>query len=266
MQNLLRFFTRNGPFFTWLVLAVLSLLLLLQHNPYHRSVWFGSANAVAGEVYATSNSITGYFGLRTVNEDLLARLGHLEEENLQLRKALQNQIDMDSLMHVPAPYQYMVAHVVNNSIVQAENYLTIDRGSADGVQVGLGVVDQNGIVGQIAQTSEHFSLVISVLNPKLKISSCLKNSESVGSLQWDGKDPEYALLNDLPRNVPFEIGDTVVTTGYGNAFPRNVPVGRICEQFEASDNNFLCFRVELFTHFDRINNVHVITNTDPCPF
>ncbi|MBR0038007.1 MAG: rod shape-determining protein MreC [Bacteroidales bacterium] len=266
MQNLFRFFTRNGPFFAWLVLAVLSLVLLLQRNPYQRSVWFGSANRVSGEVYAASNMVSSYFGLRTINEDLLHRLGQLEEENLLLRQHLRNQQDIDSVLLTPKPYRYVVAHVVQNSITQAENFLTLDKGTADGIGVGMGVADHNGIVGQVAKTSEHFSLVISVLNPKLRISSCLKNSESIGSLVWDGNSPAYALLSDVPRNVPFELGDTVITTGYSNTFPRGVPVGRICEEMQAEDNNFLCFRVELFTHFDRINNVHVITNTNPCPF
>ena len=266
MQNLLRFFTRNGPFFTWLVLAVLSLLLFVQRNPYQRSVWFGSANRVSGEVYAWSNSVSGYFGLRAINEDLLVRLGKLEEENLLLRQQIRNHIDLDSALLAPVPYRFVVAHVVQNSIIQAENYLTIDKGTEDGIQVGMGVADHNGIVGQVAKTSNHFSLVISVLNPLLQTSSCLKNSESIGSLVWDGANPLYARLNNVPRNVPFEIGDTVITTGFSNAFPRGVPVGRIYEEVPAADNNFLSFRVELFTHFDRINNVHVITNTNPCPF
>lgn len=260
MQNLFRFFAKNLPFFTWLLLAIVSMVLLFQRNPYQRSVWLGSANAVSASVYNTANEVTGYFGLREINEDLLERIGKIEEENLRLRQLLQDKADIDSVLNCPRQYEYTVAHVVNNSIRQAENYLTLDKGSEDGVLVGMAVADQNGVIGLVSKVSSHFSQVISVLNPKLKLSVCLKDSESVGSLIWDGEDPRFAWLEDLPRNVRYNEGDTVCTTGYGGSFPRGILVGRVVSAKDASDNNFLSFRVELFTHFDRINDVHVIFN------
>ncbi len=267
MQNLLRFFTRNGPFFTWLVLAILSLILLFQRNPYQRSVWLGSANRVSGEIYTATSAVTGYFGLRSINEELLARIGQLEEENIKLRNAVRDYGELSAMAaDTCCPYTYTIAHVVNNSVTQAENYLTLDRGEADSVRVGMAVADQNGVVGIVSQVSDHFSLAISVLNPKLRLSVCLKGSESSGTLVWDGIDPCYALLVDVPRNVRYNLGDTVVTTGYGDSFPRGVQVGYLRETAASDDNNFLSFKVELSTRFDRVNNVHLIRNNEPCPF
>lgn len=236
-------------------------MLLCQNNPYHRSIWFGSANAVVGSVYDFQSNVTGYIGLRDINEDLLNRTGQLEAENLFLRQQLMKyQDDEKHLQDTVTQYEYMMAHVVGNSIIQAENYITLDKGALDGVQQDLGVADQNGVVGIVSKVSDHYSLVISVLNPKLRLSVMLKNTESFGSLVWDGSDHRYAILEDLPRSVKFELGDTIVTTGYTTSFPKNVPVGRVAESFDKG-GSFLELRIELFTDFNRINDVHVIKNS-----
>jgi rod shape-determining protein MreC len=131
----------------------------------------------------------------------------------------------------------------------------------------MAVANQRGVVGLVSKVSKHYAQVISVLNPKLQLSVCLQHEQSAGTLIWDGESPMYARLEDLPRNVVYEVGDTVVTSGYGVSFPRGVPVGRISELISSSNNNnFLSFRVELFTHFDRVNDVYIIQNNQPCPF
>lgn len=261
MKNLLNFFAKNSPFFLWLFLAIISIVLLCQNNPYHRSIWFGSANAVVGSVYDFQSNVTGYIGLRDINEDLLNRTGQLEAENLYLRQQLMKYEDEEKhRQDTVTQYEYMMAHVVGNSIIQAENYITLDKGALDGVQQDLGVADQNGVVGIVSKVSDHYSLVISVLNPKLRLSVMIKNTESFGSLVWDGSDHRYAILEDLPRSVKFELGDTIVTTGYTTSFPKNVPVGRVAESFDKG-GSFLELRIELFTDFNRINDVHVIKNS-----
>jgi len=259
MENLIRFFIKNSPFFAWLFLTIISIVLLFQSNPYHRSVWFGSANAVTGSVYDIQSNVTGYFGLREINEDLLKRTGILEAENLRLRQLVQSYEDQEAYAKESAQeqYQYMIAHVVDNSIVRTENYITLDKGALDGVHQDLGVADQNGVIGIVAKVSDHYSLVLSVLNPKLRLSVKIKNSEAMGSLVWDAKDYRYANFEDLPRNVDFEVGDTIVTTGYTSTFPENVPVGRIAD-CDDRGGSFLTLKVELFADFNRLNDVHVI--------
>lgn len=264
MWNLVRFFVKNAPFFSWLLLTILSIILLCQKNPYHRSVWLGSANIVSGAVYSTADNVTGYFALRDINEDLLARTGQLEAENLRLKQMLRTYEDKEMLeADTVSHYTYTIAHVVSNSINQNANYITLDKGYDDGIRQDQGVADQNGVVGIVSKVSKHYSLVISLLNPNLRLSAGLKNDESYGSLWWDGKSPQYALLEDLPRTVHFERGDTVVTTSYSASFPAGVPVGTVDNSYDqAENNNFLTLRIKLFTDFGRINDVHVIENLD----
>ena len=213
-----------------------------------------------------SDGMTGYFNLRANNNELMARLAVLEEENLKLRESLQSLSDVDSVLHSSFPYKFIVAHVVNNTITQVENYLVINKGARDSIAVGMGVVNQNGIVGMVSNVSDHYAQVISLLHPKSQVSACLLTEQSAGSLVWPGDNPQYAQLNDLPRNVVYELGDTVVTSGYGSSFPRGIPIGKIVAVAPSENNNFMNFKVELFTRFDRVNDVHVIQNNLPCPY
>lgn len=270
MWNLIRFFTKNSPFFTWLFLAVISLMLLLQSNPYHRSVWFGSANAVSGGLYSVSNEVTGYFSLRSINQELVERMGQVEAENVFLRQQLAEYVDAITDENRPQwqreggpQFEYMLAHVVANSVNQTQNYITLDRGELDGVRIGMGVAAHNGVVGIVARTSDHYSLVISILNPQLRLSAGLSRNNSFGSLLWDGKNPHVALLEDVSRNSKAQPGDSVVTTGYAAAFPKGVPIGRIIKVDDMKgNNNFFVCKVELFTDFARLNDVNIIINHD----
>lgn len=263
MLNLIRFFFRNGPFFVWLILTIVSIILLVQHNPYQRSVWMGSANYITGSLYKASDNVSSYFGLRQINSEQLSHIAELENEVLRLKHLVRNYQDFQSLVtDTVSNYRYTIAHVVANSTNKVENFLTLDKGYEDGIRQDQGVADHNGVVGIVSKVSAHYALVISLLNPNLRLSASLKNEESYGSLWWDGNDPRYALLEDLPRTVQFEKGDTVVTTSYSSSFPAGVPVGMVEESFETDNNNFLTLRIRLFADFRSIQDVHVIDNLD----
>lgn len=260
----MRFFVKNGPLFTWLFLTIVSIILLSQSNPYHRSVWLGSANVVTGSVYSMADNVSSYFGLRQINEDLLARTSMLEAENIRLKRIIREYEDMGMYASdTISKYKYTIAHVVSNSINRVENYMTLDKGYLDGIRQDQGVADHNGVVGIVSKVSPHYSLIISLLNPNLRLSASLKNDESYGSLWWDGNNPRYALLEDLPRTVKFEKGDTVVTTSYSSSFPEGIPVGVVDESYEHEENNnFMTLRIKLFTDFNCIHDVQVIDNVD----
>ena len=123
----------------FLLFATLSCVMLFRGNPYQKNVYMMSAGAVASVVYPTSNSVTGYFHLRGINEDLQQRTAQLEMELIDLRRQLRaagEKIYGDSVPVGSAlrQYRFIIAHVINNSIARSNNFITIDRGEADGVR------------------------------------------------------------------------------------------------------------------------------------
>lgn len=265
MRAFIDFFVRHAAAFTFLLLAGVSCFMLVRGNPYQQAVFMTSAGRLTSGIYSVANGVTGYFHLRSVNDDLNRRLADLELENISLRQSLQRaneRLYADSVPVEPAlaPYRFIVAHVINNSVSRPNNYITINVGSADGVSSEMGVIDQNGIVGIVDVVGTHASRVISMLNSELRISCKVKGSDAFGSLVWDGDSPRYAVLEELPRHVDFALGDTVITSGASVVFPEGIPVGTVVEQMRDADDNFYSLKVLLSTDFATLSTVRVIEN------
>lgn len=264
MKALVEFLVRHGSWFTFLLFAIISCVMLFRGNPYQQHVYMTSAGAMARGVYSTAGAVTGYFHLRGINEDLQQRNAQLEMEVINLRTALRRAVEripsdslpMDSML---SQYGFIMAHVINNSIVRSNNFITIDKGELDGVRPDMGVVDQNGIVGIVNVTGPHTARLISVLSA-VRLACKVKGSNAFGSLVWDGRSPRRAVLEELPRHVEFALGDTVVTSGYSVVFPEGIPVGKVIGQSRDSDDNFYSLQVELFTDFATLSTVRVIKN------
>ena len=263
MRNLLDFFLKYNNWFLFILLEVISFALLFQFNNYQGSVFFTSSNYMAGAVYETANSVTGYFHLKAINDDLAQKNVELE---LQMERLLEK---LTELTHDSSGiermrkeslsgYDIFKAKVVNNTLTHADNYITLDKGEKDGIRSEMGVVDGNGVVGIVYMTSDHYSVVIPVLNSKSSISCKIKNSDYFGFLKWDGGASNYATVKDMPRHSLFSLGDTIVTSGHSAVFPSGIPVGTVEDISDSHDGLSYLLKVRLFTDFGKLNDVRVI--------
>lgn len=261
MRNLLNFLLRYSTWFVFTFYVLLSCILLFSDNAYQQSVYLTSANAVSGSVFNTVSSITGYFNLRQINEDLQERNASLENELLNLRNEMANLktlVKDTTDIASSARFDYVTAAVINNSVRHPRNYFTINKGSADGITSGMGVVDQNGIVGIVNVCGAHTSRVISLLNQTQHYSVKLKDSNYVGILSWHGSDPSIVYMEEVPRHADYNIGDTVVTSGYSTTFPEGLPVGYVMSRVKGGDDNFFTLKVKLTSRFSALCTVRVI--------
>ena len=264
MRNLLNFLLKYNYWLLFILLEVICFVLLFRFNNYQQSVFFTSANVVAGKVYEVSGGISSYFHLKSVNEDLLDRNMALEQQITNLENRLKDyridSITMNSIRYLEqADYKIFKAHVIRNSLNQADNYITLDKGSSAGIRPGMGVIDGNGVVGIVYKTSPSYSLVISVLNSKSSISCKIIGSEYFGYLKWEYGDSRYAYLKDLPRHAEFNLGDTVVTSGYSTVFPAGVMVGTVGDMSDSNDGLSYLLKIKLATDFGKLGNVRVIS-------
>ena len=263
MRNLLNFLLKYNHWFLFILLEVISFVLLFRFNHYQHSVYFSSANVVAGKVYEVSGGITSYFHLKSVNEDLLDRNMLLEQQISNLEKALkERQVDsitINSVRQMPqSDYQLFKAHVIKNSLTLPDNYITLDKGSSSGIRSEMGVIDGNGIVGIVYETSPSYSVVISVLNSKSNISCKIIGSDYFGYLKWERGDSRYAYLKDLPRHAEFNLGDTVVTSGFSTVFPEGIMVGTVDDMSDSNDGLSYLLKIKLATDFGKLGDVRVI--------
>ena len=268
MRNLLNFLVKYNYWFLFILLEVASFVLLFRFNRYQQSVFFTSANAVAGKLYEVTGSIAAYFHLKETNEDLLDHNIRLEQRVAQLERALLDARSDTTLYHsldsVPRDHSYSLykARIIKNSLNRLDNYLTLDKGSADSIRPEMGVVSANGVVGIVYKTTPHYALVISLLNSKSSLSCKIQGSDYFGYLKWEGGDSQYAYLRDLPRHAEFSVGDTVVTSGYSAVFPPGLLVGYIDEMTDSHDGLSYLLKIRLATDFGRVSDVRVIANHD----
>ena len=263
MRNLINFLLKYNYWFLFIVLEVASFVLLFRFNNYQQSTFFTSANVVVGAVYEVSGGISSYFHLKSVNADLLDRNMVLEQQITNLEKALrEHQVDsvtVNSIKEIPlTDYRLFKAHVIKNSLNQADNYITLDQGSSSGIRPEMGVVDGNGIVGIVYETSSSYSLVISVLNSKSNISCKIVGSDYFGYLKWEHGDSRYAYLKDLPRQAEFNLGVTGVTSGFSTVFPEGIMVGTVDDMSDSHDGLSYLLKIKLATDFGKVSDVRVI--------
>ncbi len=266
MRNLLNFLIRYNYWFLFLLLEVASFVLLFRFNHYQQSIYFTSANEVSGKVYEVSGGIASYFNLKSANDDLLDRNMSLEQRVSALQKALlekgMDSVKLKSLDLVsPDAYQIFKARAIKNSVNLVDNYIVLDKGRSAGIQPEMGVVGVNGVVGIVYKVSPHYSLVISLLNSKSSISCKILGSDYFGYLKWENGDSRYAYLKDLPRHAEFNLGDTVVTSGYSAVFPEGIMVGTVDDMSDSHDGLSYLLKIKLSTDFGRLSNVRVIFRT-----
>ena len=262
MKHLLEFLWRFRHWLLFIVLEALSLALLLHFNSYQRSVWLSSAGRVAGIVYEWADGVTSYFRLKGVNEDLSRRNAWLEERVSVLERHLREAGDTSAAaLQLPPPYQTIRARVIKNSLNLVDNYITLDRGEAAGVRPDMGVAGTDGVVGIVYKVSARYALVLPVLNSRSNLSCMIQGSGYFGYLRWEGGDPRYAWLEDLPRHAEFELGDTVVTSGYSAVFPQGVTVGTVDDAVDADDGLSYRLKIRLATDFGRLDAVRILART-----
>ena len=265
MRNLFEFLSKYYHWLLFAVLEVTSFVLLFQFNSYQGSVWFTSANAVVGKLYELESSIESFFSLTKVNKDLTLRNFYLERQVNQLSR-LYYDLTKDTTiaerneLEFLSRYKLIPAKVVSNSVDRNDNLMTIDRGSKDGVEKDMGVACGNGVVGVVYLVSDHYSVVMPVLNYHSRISCAIRRRGYFGYLKWQGGDANIAYVEDVPRHAKFKRGDWVETSGYSSIFPPGVLVGKIIEVYNSRDGLSYRLKVQLTTDFGNVRDVCVISD------
>lgn len=268
MRALFNFLVKHNDWFLFLLLEGISLVLLVRFNNYQSATFFTSAGSMAGSVYSMFMDANRYFHLKTENDGLLAQNVALTRELSELKEQLTELRNSETLLNdslvksIDSGYKFLTANIINNSLNSVNNFITLNKGSDDGVRPEMGVFNSDGIVGVVYLTSKNRSIVIPLLNSKSSISCRVKGSESFCSLSWDGGDTRYSNLIDLPRYAQFEKGDTVVTSGFSSIFPGDLPVGTVERIEDSADGMFYTVRVKLFVDFSRLTSVFIVGNDD----
>ena len=252
MRSLLDYLVKYSYVFLFILLEILSLVLLFGFNDRQKLAFVTSANSVSGSIYELFSNVDVYFNLRRENTLLV-------EENARLRSMLYELTDsqtVDSARNMSRD-GVIAARVIDNSVRKDDNYMTVNKGSNDGVGKGMGVYNSTGVIGVIMASGKSYSVVMPILNGNTSISSKIKGTDNFGFLEWSGGDPYIAQLKDVPYHSNVEVGDTVVTTGFSSVFPENITIGTVADVQRLSNGYTLKILVSLAVDMSDLGWVYI---------
>ena len=261
MFELFQFIARSRNFILFVLLEVLSFYFIINNSNYWSVRYFNTSNYYAAKLLAWSNTAREYARLRQVNTDLAdenRRLNTLVTQLQQQKPQAPTSYKTDSIF--ATRFRFTVARVINNTTQHSNNYLTLDKGTADGIQPGMGVISPTGVVGKVKICSEHISIVTSILHSDFMVSSKLVKGGEIGPAKWDGINPHQMKMLYISRNTKMYRGDSVVTSEYNAIFPSGILVGRVARVAEMPDQTFHDVTLNIATDFSNLSFVYVVEN------
>ena len=264
MRNLLAFLAKYNHWFVFILLEVICFVLLFRFNNFQGSVYFSSANAVAGKVYEYNSSVTTFFNMSQSNKKLSERNLILEQQVRALTQYIAthhgDSLAMEQCQkQALAGFKLIPAKVIQSTINREDNLITIDKGKADGIHEDMGVACGTGVVGVVYMASDHYSIVLPVINVNSNISVMIRKRGYFGFLHWKGTPSDIAYVDDVPRYARVKVGQAIETSGYSAVFPPGIFVGRVSKISNSADGQSYRLDVTLGTNFANLRDVSVVT-------
>ncbi|WP_341656862.1 rod shape-determining protein MreC [Blattabacterium cuenoti] len=260
MREFFNFFLKWRFFIFFFLLESAAIFLSFSNSKFHQYIYEGSSNFMIGKIYETIHKLRNYFLLEIENKKLLNENKRLHDAQIfsKIRK-ISKDFKKEDINYLQQ-YTFTPVQIINNSIHEQENYITINKGSIDEIKPDMGIILYNGIAGIIIKTSPHFSIAISLLNQKIKVNARLKKNKYFGTLSWDGVNYEYVVLYDIPRHSTIHKGDIVETDGKSSTFPEGIPIGRVHSYKLDEEHANYIIKVKLMANFSTIENAYVVKN------
>lgn len=270
MRNVFLFIRKYFNFIFFLIIQGVAVYIFFNYNKFHEAVFMGVASEITGRINKQYNGVEYYFQLKKTNDNLVKENERLR--NLLLQDFLASDtsvllvtdsaklasIKRDSL-EPHRRYQYFAAKVINNSVSDQNNYLTINRGTAQGIEKDMTVVSPTGIVGKVVHVSKNMATVMSLLHSESRLSASLLKGGETGTVDWDGIDPRLISFRNIPKSAQVQKGDTVVTSPY-STFPPGQPVGIVEEVESPASSNFYSLKLKPLTNFFNVQFVYAVKN------
>ncbi|MEY4570954.1 MAG: hypothetical protein RLZ10_147 [Bacteroidota bacterium] len=260
MRNLIAFFQRFRIFIFFVILQVISLSFYFSYIAYPKGQFLTSTWAISGTLLGWQNNFSKFFHLEENNSSL-------QNENIKLRKnQMSNYVKVSSELIkkddtlYKQKYEYIPSIVINSTTSRRNNYFTLNVGTAQGVEKGMGVFSDKGIVGVIYMTSQYFSLVKTILSENSNIDVIVQPSGLTGYLKWQGTDPKRGSVIGISSDVKLAKNSMVYTRGGSGVFPKGIPIGKVEKLTQIEGKPLWDVVIKFTENYQSIQNVYVVKN------
>jgi len=242
------------------LLIILSLIMIFSND--NTQIRFLRAVAIStfGTFQSGLSAIPNVFELERENEYLREKNIKLSNEISNLKESKLENIRLTKLLNLRQNNELGVvsASIVNKSLIQTRNTITLNVGEADSVRINMPVITDDGLVGRIVGTSENYSLAQILYNKDLKITVKSQRSRVDGILNYNGAG--NLMVSNVPKNADVIIGDIIITSEYSNTFPAGIPIGTVMESGNL-DNLFKKIIVVPLVDFDVLEEVFILRHS-----
>ena len=249
----------------FVVLEVVALSHYARSNAYTQARLLSRSNQVVGGMQGAFTRVRHFCSLGSENRRLTERIVELEQELSLYREEMNSEQQRIIAQRASElPYYYKRARASSASIERSQNFIVIDKGARDGVGFDMALLSANGaMAGYIISINKNYSVAMSILHPAFQASGKLQNSpEYYGSVRGDGTDSRYVMMYELSKYADIHEGDKVVSTGFSDYFPPEIPIGEV-ESFELNETGtYYTVKVRLAADMRSLSNVILARSAD----
>jgi rod shape-determining protein MreC len=232
-------------------------------------------NVVQGALYSITDRMSGFVSfvvnfsaVKEENEYLRARNRYLESRGLDydvIKKQNERMRDKLGFVDRNTQYEFIACNIVARSGGGIIDNYTVDKGTKDGVLKGMIVVTADGLVGQVTDTANSYSIVQTIASENIAVSAMVKNTEENNGIVKGYREFNRKLLAKiyhLPLDSNIKEGDVILTRGQGFLYPKGIRIGYVIEVEEDRGKIQKNAVIQPYVDFNRTEEVLIVVPTD----
>lgn len=191
-------------------------------------------------------------------KDKITEDSDLSDENERLRSLLDFKVSREN-------YNYITTNIIHYSGDGVVDGYVVDKGTRDGIGVGMVVISSEGLVGRVSKVSDTWSIIQCIINENIKVSVMSEVSrDNSGILEGyrSSKKEILTKINYLPMDSDIKPGDTIITSGLGLIYPKEIRVGEVVSVEEDKVKVMKSVIVKPFVNFDKLEELFIIAPKD----
>lgn len=225
-------------------------------------------NKTGGTIKDSLSFIFNFTKVKSENDALKQENDKLQNELVEYNSALsENQTLRDDLnfKNQRSEYNYVGCNVIGKS---GGNYLDgfiIDKGQNDNIKKGMVVITSKGLVGQVTSTASNWSIIQSISNENIAVSGMVESANDINGIIKGYKDENNNLLAKLyylPLDSNIKQGDAIVTSGFGNLYPKGIRIGEVTAIEEDQGKIMENAIIKPYVDFNTLQQVLVVIPKD----
>ena len=270
------FFLRNYKSVIFVVFLLIVAGVMLSYNVkydtgggFFRKIILEAAapaeNALSFSIKSTSNAWQRYIflvGLEEKNKNLNKKIDELEAELILYKEGYLEAQRLNKLLALRNDfnYQFISALVVAREQASLSKTILINKGSVDGLKVGMPVIAPPGLIGRLIDVSWHVSKVLLLIDESSNADAMLQRTRLQGIIRGAGF--RGGILKYIIKNQDVKAGDTIISSGMGGVFPKGLLIGQV-SYVEKQDNDlFLKIKVAPFVDFSQLEEVLILVSEE----